>query len=234
MLPKDQRNQLLAREVRILLGVFNLKDPFEVGRFSAATREIRLHPDWNPDTKNYDGDLAILMTEEQVPLNSYIQPICLIPPNSPLLSLNQGVVVGYGLSSTDTSTPESIPRILDVPIHGNENCFLNNKELAGISSYKTFCAGSGTGSGVCLGDSGSGLYVKNGETYYLRGLVSASLITLKRTCDVNNYAIYTKISDYYNWITGGTDLNNQPNTNQAFKINEVPNVIQNVRYEEYS
>ncbi|XP_070504687.1 chymotrypsin-like protease CTRL-1 [Chironomus tepperi] len=225
MLPKDQRNQLLAREVRILLGVFDLKDPFEVGRFSAATREIRLHPDWNPDTKNYDGDVAILVMEEQAPINSYIQPICLIPPDSPLLSIDQGVVVGYGLSSTETSAPEPIPKILDVPIHGNEKCFLKNKELAGISSSKTFCAGSGTGSGVCLGDSGSGLYVKSGETYYLRGLVSASLITLKRTCDVNNYAIYTKISEYYNWIAGETSLGSgQSNNNQ---ISNVPIVIQN-------
>lgn len=140
--------------------------------------------------------------DQDAPLNNYVRPICITKLDSSIFTTKNGQVVGYGLSSSYASKAETIPRLLRVPIHKNEECFLHNKELAGISSLKTFCAGSGTGSGVCLGDSGSGLYVESNGVQYLRGIVSASLITLERTCDVDDYAIYTSVSDYYDWIVG--------------------------------
>ena len=202
MHPKGERTQKHPKDVRSLLGVFDLKDQFENGRFSSATEEIRIHPKWNPETTRYDADIALLVMDQNAPLNNYIRPICLPEQDSNILSTKSGVVVGYGLSSSYASAAENIPRLLNVPIHKNEECFLHNKELAGISSLKTFCAGSGNGSGVCLGDSGSGLYVQSNEQQYLRGIVSASLITLERSCDVDDYAIYTSVGHYYDWILG--------------------------------
>lgn len=48
-------------------------------------------------------------------------------------------------------------------------------------------------------DSGGGLYLKIGGRYYLRGIVSASILIAKK-CDVNNYAVYTDVAKYLKWL----------------------------------
>ena len=204
--PKFTKTALLPRDVRVLLGVYDSSDPFEVGRISAAVEEIKMHPNWNPITTRYDGDIAVLQMEDSITFNKFIQPICLIPPNSNMLSFGNGTVIGYGLSSKDATGSESIPKILNIPIHKNEDCFLHNPSLATISSKNTFCAGYGNGSGVCFGDSGSGLYIRHEKIQYLRGIVSASLIDSERECDVNDYAVFIQVSNYYDWITDGDDF----------------------------
>lgn len=202
MLPKGSNQQLLPKDIRTLLGVYNLDDPFEVGRSAAAIEKIRMHPDWNPNTQRYEGDIAMLHLETDVQFSRFIQPICLIPRNTNVLPFTEGIVVGYGIGSAKSKSSEKVPKIIHLPIHKNEDCYRHNKEFAGISSSNTFCAGTGRGSGVCSGDSGSGLYIKSGNTYYLRGIVSASFFTSEGTCDVNDYAIFTSVPDYYNFVTG--------------------------------
>ena len=67
-------------------------------------------------------------------------------------------------------------------------------------------------SGPCRGDSGGGLFVKKGETYYLKGLVSASLTSLGQ-CDVTNFALYTNVEKFIDWIGEPTEelfVANQP------------------------
>jgi len=89
-----------------------------------------------------------------------------------------------------------------MPIHSNSDCFNNNEDLALISSGRTFCGGSGRGVGVCTGDSGSGLIVTDGTAFYLRGIVSSSLLNAKRGCDVDSYAVFTDVTKYIDWING--------------------------------
>ena len=165
-----------------------------------------MHPDWNPNTQRFEGDIAVLSMESDAQFNRFIQPICLYPQNSNLLSISEGIVVGYGVASTSSITHTNIPKIINLPIHNNEDCFIHNKEFAGISSSNTFCAGSGNGSGVCLGDSGSGLYVKYGDTYYLKGLVSACFLNTDGICNVNDYALFTNVHNYYDWINQNESL----------------------------
>jgi len=185
------------------LGVFDLSDPFEVGRISVAIEEIKMHHNWNPSTSRYDGDIAVLQMEDPVTFNKFIQPICLISPN--LKTFENGTIVGYGLSSKDSNKVEPIPKVLNVPIVKNDDCYKNNPTLKSISSKNTFCAGYGNGADVCFGDSGSGLYIKHNKTHYLRGIMSASLVDSDRECDVNDYALITEISNYYDWITDQDD-----------------------------
>ena len=97
---------------------------------------------------------------------------------------------------------ENIPKILETPIHKNEDCFLKNYVLAKLSSKRTFCGGTGTGTGVCNGDSGSGIIITDGNVFYLRGIVSSSLIGGLYGCDVDNYSVFTDVTKYINWING--------------------------------
>ena len=118
------------------------------------------------------------------------------------MSISSGVVIGYGKSEDETKVHENIPKILDTPIHTNEHCFLEHQSLLKISSKRTFCGGSGTGTGVCRGDSGGGLFVTDGSAYYLRGIVSSSIIGGRYGCDVDVYSVFTDVTKYTDWING--------------------------------
>jgi secreted trypsin-like serine protease len=94
---------------------------------------------------------------------------------------------------------ESIAKMLKVPIvQDNQNCYHKNHLLATIGSEKTFCAGK-EGVGVCLGDSGHGLFIEIENVFYLKGVVSSSLSD-PSGCYTKNFAIYTNVMKYLEWI----------------------------------
>jgi secreted trypsin-like serine protease len=194
--------RLTAGSLIVLLGAHDLNKLVEIGRTFHAVYNIYLHPDWNTLTQSYDADISVLVLEKAVTFNEYVQPICMLTKNTFEASAAVGAVVGYGKSEDETKIHENIPKILSVPIHSNRDCFADNAGLATISSGRTFCGGPGRGVGVCTGDSGSGLIVTDGTAFYLRGIVSSSLINAKRRCDVDTYAVFTDVTKYIDWING--------------------------------
>lgn len=185
------------KDIRAMPGAYNLSDPFEVERMSLSPLKIIIHEEWNPLVLSYDADLAMLVLEKELHFTRYIQQICLWTSENPTLQ-QEGVSVGWGRGD-DESIFESIPKEVTTPIHLNEVCFLKKSKLAEISSLRTFCGGSGDGTGVCHGDSGNGLFVKVSNIFYLKGIVSSSLLT-QYSCDVSNYAVYNNIDKYQHWI----------------------------------
>lgn len=61
------------------------------------------------------------------------------------------------------------------------------------------------------GDSGTGLYIKVNGVYYLRGLVSSTLLNDDSNCDTMNFAIYTDVLKFTSWIDGSKDKTSQLN-----------------------
>lgn len=136
-----------------------------------------------------------------------------------------GTVVGFGQSEDKSKIHETIPRKLEVQIESNDECFLKSYELAKISSNRTFCGGAKKGEGPCrgeklivkkklfiyfnfiflLGDSGSGLFIKIGSSFFLKGIVSSSLFDDRGNCDVNKFAIYTDVPKFIRWINKPED-----------------------------
>ncbi|CAG9811221.1 unnamed protein product [Chironomus riparius] len=188
------------QNIIILLGVFDLDRTVETGRISHAVQSANIHPDWNTLTESFDADIAVLVMETEAVYSRYIQPVCLLGPLSSIIATASGVVVGYGKSEDETKIHENIPKILNSQIHNNPFCFQDNRALARISSGRTFCGGPGRGIGVCRGDSGSGLYVTDGSAYYLRGIVSSSLIGGQYGCDVDTYSVFTDALKFMDWI----------------------------------
>ena len=80
------------------LGYHNLSKKFESGRVSFHVKSIRVHPDWNTETDSYDANIAILELDDEVEFGKYIQPICLIDPNSEIASSTNGAIVGFDYS----------------------------------------------------------------------------------------------------------------------------------------
>jgi secreted trypsin-like serine protease len=150
-----------------------------------------MHSDWNPQVQSFDGDISLYELEQTIQFTNYIQPICwwqsTVDPQA-----NFGIVVGYGRSENEARIHENKPKMIQVPIQSQESCFLREPSLAKLSSNRTFCGGRGDGTGVCSGDSGGGLVVNVNGVFYLRGIVSSSLIK-DFSCDVSNYAVFTNI-----------------------------------------
>jgi len=190
----------LARDITVLLGVHDLSKRYEVGRIPYAVQSINIYRDWNPNTETNDADIAVMVLETEVTFSKYIKPICLMDSSSSLAKKTEGVVVGYGKDEDPQKLHLNIPKSISMPIHQNEDCFLKYPSLVTLSSKRTFCAGSGDGTGVCLGDSGSGLVVTDGIAYYLRGIVSASLVNTTYECDVDAYSIFTNVLKFTDWI----------------------------------
>lgn len=183
--------------------------------------EIHLNRDWNSNVPHYDADIALLKFLK-IHFTNHVQPICLwnldyVP------SATVGTVVGWGEGENKTRTFENIPRMIEVPIVSNENCWFEDHELIQISSLNTFCAGLKNGAGICFGDSGSGYVIKNGRSYYLRGIVSSSASTDTNECDVTRYAIYTDVLKYSAWIQTfleAHDFSNQGTSGKSISVKE--------------
>lgn len=190
----------LAREFVVLLGAHDLNESFEEGRITAVVQSVNIHPDWNTGTENYDADIAVLVLTHPVFYTQYIKPICLIRADSPASLVTNGVVIGFGKSEDQSKKYENIPKVLQMPIHDDSSCFLKFYLLARFSSKRTFCGGTANGTGACHGDSGGGFYVRYNGVFYLRGLVSASLLDDFLNCDVNAYSIFTNMLNFNDWV----------------------------------
>lgn len=189
----------MPRDILAIFGAHDLSNLFEAGRFQLSPKKIRLHDDWNPMTAEYDADLSLLEFEDSIPLNRFVQPICL-SENDP--AVTEGVVVGWGKSEDETKDHENIPKLVKALIQTNEDCFFTEgqKHHLDVSSRRTFCAGLRNGSGICHGDSGGGLFIKVNGVHFLKGIVSSSPVNTDGGCDVSINAIYTNVQKFKDWI----------------------------------
>lgn len=157
-----------------------------------------MHPDWNPNVERYDADVAVIVLNNPLHFNEYIQPVCLIQPSSPETAIRNGLVVGYGKSEDDSKLHENIPKVLEMPIHDDADCYREFSSLAKYATNRTLCAGN-NGTSVCVGDSGGGLYVQHNGLYYVRGIISASIRELFG-CNPNTYSLFTDVPKFNDWI----------------------------------
>lgn len=199
--------QLLPHEVLCIVRKFNLKDNNENDSKASLVLEILLHPDYDTQKTDFDADIAVLLLDQQVHLGNDIPSLCL-PQASSGHAEGSGVVVGWGKS--EHSDPyefyDSTPNKLVVPIVENSQCFATYPDLQLISSERTFCGGyKNQSKGICSGDSGGGLYVKESESspYIVQGIISSSPLTstgFAQTCDIQKYAVYTNVAAFIDWI----------------------------------
>ncbi|XP_070504758.1 thioester-containing protein 1 allele R1-like [Chironomus tepperi] len=195
---KEDQYKYTTDNITVVLGAhnFNVDEP---GRVYSEISSINVHEDWNVTSESHDADIAMLTLKESVTFSSYIQPICLIPPESNIAEISDGYAVGYGKNQNQNL--ENVLKYVKMPIElSNEECFYTNPALVSLSSRRTFCAGDRNGSGVCEGDSGNGLFVKYRGVHYLRGIVSASIAD-PEGCDTYNYAVFTNVIKFHEWIT---------------------------------
>ena len=48
--------------------------------------------------------------------------------------------------------------------------------------------------------SGGGFVVENNNKWFLRGIISSSLLDETGNCDIHNFAVYTDVTKYTSWV----------------------------------
>jgi secreted trypsin-like serine protease len=215
--------------MEIIFGVHDSENQYETGKQSHRIESIFIHPDWKPEEESFDADIAIIKLKSSVQLTNFVQPICLWRSDMKL-NFQSGVIAAYGSTDESRKVPAT-PKELEVPILSNGDCFLKNPRLLNLSSSRTFCAGKADGRGPCFGDGGSGLFIKYNEKFYLRGIISASLIN-SGSCDLSTYSIYTDFFKFHNWIDEVLNGLHQPTANVrglliSFKISKLRSSFDN-------
>lgn len=147
---KNENEPKAPRDVNLLFGAHKIHDVFEQGRFIMSVAEIVIHKDWNPGVQRYDADLALLFTDENIPITRFIKPLCLWQHNvKPRVS--EGFISGWGLSEFTIEEHEMIPKKLKVPIVDQIKCLFSNNNIVVLASERTFCGGYKNGTGPCHG-----------------------------------------------------------------------------------
>lgn len=189
-------NKIRKENLTLIFGTNDLSNNGDViGKLKIGVDKVTVHEKWNPINFRFNDDIAILKLIEDVTFSKYVQPICLVTDNSLMINITRGKVAGWG-KSEDYGNSVDIARIVNLEIQELVECFIENPLLAKIAWTKAFCAKS-EDKGVCEGDSGSGLYVKIGDKFFLKGLVSSSI---QKECSEKSTALYTDIIKYYNFI----------------------------------
>lgn len=194
---------LPASTLLVSLGRYRLREWSEEGSVNREIAAYQLHPNYDKGG-NADADLAVLSLREKVEYNDVIRPICLWTGPALLASVvgKSGYVVGWGRDENGNRHLQE-PRQIKAPIVRQEDCHWSNSDFVLFTSNRTFCAGLRNGSGPCNGDSGSGFVMYDAKTdrYYLRGIVSRSLLNrITMSCDLNQYIVYVDVAQHLEWV----------------------------------
>jgi secreted trypsin-like serine protease len=157
------------------------------------------------------NDIALLKLSSSAPLNIYIQPACLPSQSTSYPSTSYSSwAVGWGAVSSTSTTASSTLRNVKLTLYdGRIYCSVYNF----FTTQTQICAGSLLGGrGVCGGDDGGPLYVKETLAGKSRNIL-AGATSNRASCGQSGYpSIFTRISSFIDWIeknkrTSGTTLN---------------------------
>uniref|UniRef100_A0A8C7UF26 Coagulation factor VII n=1 Tax=Oncorhynchus mykiss TaxID=8022 RepID=A0A8C7UF26_ONCMY len=185
--------------------------------------EIIMHNSYVSDTA--DSDIALLRLKTAITMTPFAVPVCL-PTRSmaerELWAINLHTVSGWGRRSENGPTSRVLRR-LEVPRIRTQDCV----EMSGVTlTANMFCAGYIEGKqDSCKGDSGGPLVTRYRDTTFLLGIVSWG----KGCARPGNYGIYTRVSNYLDWIHNYTaeQPTVQPTTQPTAQPQNTTTTLQN-------
>lgn len=209
----------------VYVGRHNVRKWTEPQAQAREVAVVHVHPDHQ--AANYTADVAVLQLSERVAYDWFVRPVCVDwagPDDLGLVVGRVGTVVGWGRDEHGHALSDE-PRAARLPVVSQETCLRSRPEFVHVTSERTFCAGFRNGTGPCNGDSGSGLVlpsptpgsgwatgagadggagghdVGEGEPWFLRGVVSLSLMDgERRTCDLRHYVVFTDVAKFRGWL----------------------------------
>ncbi|KAL3999862.1 dynein assembly factor 5, axonemal [Sarotherodon galilaeus] len=166
--------------------------------------EIIMHENYVSSTA--DNDIALLRLASPIIYTQYAVPVCLPTWNLStrvLWMIRLHTVSGWGRRSENGPTAQILQH-LKVPRIRTQDCV---DESGVVLTQNMFCAGYIEGrQDSCKGDSGGPLVTQYKTTTFLLGIVSWG----KGCTRPGNYSIYTRVSNYLEWIHNRTATPDQP------------------------
>ena len=177
--------------------------------------KIIIHPDYNPVTLH--NDIALLQLRNPIYFSRAILPNPSVVEEV-YFPDTIGTVLGWGDTVANAvedfnhvEVPSEFLKKAEVPIWRQRDCVLLPDYL-GLTGQQ-FCAGYRQGlTDSCQGDSGGPLVVKVQEQWYQAGIVSTGF----GCAQPNLPGIYTKVSEYLNWILQNTSSETSQNVEVIF------------------
>ncbi|XP_076826724.1 complement component 1, r subcomponent isoform X2 [Brachyhypopomus gauderio] len=185
--------------IEAYVGHTNIQELMKVQ--SLAIASVHVHPGYknNDMTTDFDNDIALIKLNSSITFNVNVMPVC-IPAQDAELSTT-GLVSGFGV--TEEVIPASNLRYISLPVVKQDTCHTwiekeraARKNVAPLTA-NMFCAGLPEGKkDTCSGDSGSAFVMKEGDVFWVAGIVSWGVDCGKP----GTYGIYTRVTQYANWI----------------------------------
>uniref|UniRef100_A0A668USN4 Vitamin K-dependent protein C n=2 Tax=Oreochromis aureus TaxID=47969 RepID=A0A668USN4_OREAU len=198
-----ERGVVVSNEsVRIFMGL-NEVTALEKSPLLAAS--IHVHPEYNnPNSVDFNNDIALIKLEDTLTFNSSVMPVCLPEPGATYDTGVMGLVSGFGLVN------ENNRRILTnqlkyvyLPVVDQQTCSdsftLARRRSNSITDLTNnmFCAGLPEGGkDSCQGDSGSPFTLTKDGQHWAAGIVSWGVECGRK----GTYGVYTRVANYLNWI----------------------------------
>jgi len=186
----------------IMAGAHDVRASSEPHRVEITSYEGFTHPDWNSD--NLFGDIALVRLPEKIQFNDYIRPACLPPAEDE----SNGYVgelttpVGWGKNSDNAGgiTPK-LQMVEDLPVISNPTC----NDVYGIIYDGIMCIDSSGGKGVCNGDSGGSLNMRQDQSNKWTQVGVASFVS-SNGCESGQPHGFTRVAYFGEWIESQTGL----------------------------
>lgn len=77
VLDKNSNEKRRPERSTFHIGRHNLKEAKEVGYFTSYAKEFFIHPDWEPFSQSYRGDVSVATLVTSVEFSDFIKPICI-------------------------------------------------------------------------------------------------------------------------------------------------------------
>ncbi|KAG5897941.1 hypothetical protein JTB14_014054 [Gonioctena quinquepunctata] len=165
-------------------GVHNLREYEETNIQTAVLKKIT-HPKYNATTR--ENDIALLYVVHPFPQTNVSQIIKLTPASTGSLAGGKALLTGWGMTYEGEYY---VP-----PMHGAVLKIMDNKacgRLVDDIGGTNLCTSGKDGVGACSEDEGSPLVKK--------GVQIALVSSVPKACGDGNPTVYTRISNYRDWI----------------------------------
>jgi len=188
----------------VMAGAHNVRAGSEPHRIEITSFEGQTHPDWDPN--NLYADIALVHLPEKVAFSEYIRPSCL-PPASDANEEYVGQLttpVGWGKNADNAGgiTPD-LNMVEDLPVITPAACanYYGSIIYSGI-----MCIDAAGGKGVCNGDSGGTLNIRQSEGGNKWTQVGVTSFVSSAGCESGNPHGFSRVAEHLQWIETVTGL----------------------------
>merc|ERR1712222_154464 len=188
----------------VMAGAHNVRASSEPHRIEITSFEGQTHPEW--DSNSLYADIALVHLPEKVAFSEYIRPSCL-PPASDANEEYVGQLttpVGWGKNADNAGgiTPD-LNMVEDLPVIPMADCadYYGSIIYSGI-----MCSDSTGGKGVCNGDSGGTLNIRQSEVGNKWTQVGVTSFVSSAGCEPGNPHGFSRVAEHLEWIETVTGL----------------------------